>query len=65
MYSTIQSKAPSEKRRNDIKKAAGTLAPAAFCLRTGKLLNRDYALHAKREVRSAVIGILAGLDLPE
>jgi len=30
-----------------------------------KLLNRDYALHAKREVRSAVIGILAGLDPPE
>jgi hypothetical protein len=28
-------------------------------------LNRDYALHAKREVRSAVIGVLAGLDLPE
>lgn len=46
-------------------KTAGTLAPAASCFRTGKLLNRDYALHAKREVRSTVIGILAGLDLPE
>src|ERR1700694_6025571 len=30
-----------------------------------KLLNRDYALHAKCEVRSAMIGILARLDFPK
>ena len=30
-----------------------------------KLLNRYYALHAEREVRSAVIGILTGLDIPK
>jgi hypothetical protein len=37
--------------------------PPVFALE--KLLNRDYTLHAEREVRSAVIGILAGLDVPE
>ena len=30
-----------------------------------KLLNRDYALHAEREVRGAVNGILPRLDIPK
>jgi len=30
-----------------------------------KLLNRYYALHAERKVRSAVVGILTRLDIPK